>query len=249
MTLLSDSVSANAPIEIRLVTEGDVAVRKAMSDTQQFIFGYGSLLESRSRVMTSPSALYASPVNVVGIQRGWFGRVVSASLSPTYLGAVSDPNFNCNGVIFKASRQELEAFDAHESGYTRERIDQNNIAMLDGSKSAPEGDIWFYAVTEKRFASPEFPIAQSYVDICLNGCLEIEAAYPLAKEAEFAETFLRTSTNWSKYWVNDRIYPRQPFIYLPNASKIDHLIQKALGEEMFSNIEIEPASWKSDEAM
>ena len=98
MTLLSDSVSAE---------EG------SMSDTQQFIFGYGSLLESRSRVMTSPSALYASPVNVVGIQRGWFGRVVSASLSPTYLGAVSDPNFNCNGVIFKASRQELEAFDSH----------------------------------------------------------------------------------------------------------------------------------------
>jgi hypothetical protein len=36
--------------------------------------------------------------------------------------------------------------------------------------------------------------------------------------------------------------------YLPNASKIDHLIQKALGEEMFSNIEIEPASWKRGEA-
>ena len=164
-----------------------------MSDTQQFIFGYGSFLESRSRVMTSPSALYASPVNVVGIQRGWFGRVVSASLSPTYLGAISDPNFNCNGVIFKVSQQELEALDNHESGYKRERLDQKNIAMLDGSKSAPEGDIWFYAVTEKRFASPEFPIVQSYVDICLNGCLEIEAAYPLTKEAGFAEMFLRTS--------------------------------------------------------
>jgi gamma-glutamylcyclotransferase (GGCT)/AIG2-like uncharacterized protein YtfP len=221
---------------------------EGMSDTEQFIFGYGSFLESRSRVMTSPSAMYASPVNVVGIQRGWFGRVVSASLSPTYLGAVSDPNFNCNGVIFKVSQQELEAFDNHESGYKRERIDQKNIAMLDGSKSAPEGDIWFYAVTEKRFASPEFPIVQLYVDICLNGCLEIEAAYPLAKEAGFAEMFLRSSTNWSVYWVNDRIYPRQPFIYLPNASKIDQLIQKALGEETFSKIEIEPASWKRGEA-
>jgi hypothetical protein len=219
-----------------------------MSDTPQFIFGYGSLLESRSRATTSPSALYASPVNVAGIQRGWFGRVVSASLSPTYLGAVSDPNFNCNGVILKVSPQELEAFDKRESGYKRERIDQKNIAMLDGSKSAPEGDIWFYAVTEKHFASPEYPIVQSYVDTCLNGCLEIEATYPLAKEAEFAETFLRTSTDWSKYWVNDRIYPRRAFIYLPNASKIDHLIRKALGEEMFSNIEIESASWKRSES-
>jgi hypothetical protein len=219
-----------------------------MSDIPQFIFGYGSLIESRSRSMTSPSALYASPVNIAGIQRGWFAQVVSASLSPTYLGAVSDPNFNCNGVILKVSQRELEAFDNRESGYRRERIDQKNITMLDGSKSAPEGDIWFYAVTEKRFASPEFPIVQSYVDICLNGCLEIEATYPLAKEAEFAEMFLRTSTDWSKYWVNDRIYPRRASIYLPNASKIDYLIKKALGEEMFSNIEIEPASWKRGES-
>ena len=209
-----------------------------MSDTQQFIFGYGSLVESQSRAMISPSALYAFPVNVLGIQRGWFGQVGGVSLSPTYLGAVSDPNSNCNGVIFKVSQQQLEVFDNHETGYKRERIDRKNITMLDGSKSAPEGDIWFYAVTEKRFASPEFPIVQSYVDICLNGCLEIEAIYPLAKEAEFAETFLKTSTNWSKYWVNDRIYPRRAFIHLPNASKIDHLIQKALGEEMFSNIKL-----------
>ena len=89
---------------------------------------------------------------------------------------------------------------------------------------------------------------QSYVDICLNGCLEIEATYPLAKEAEFAETFLKTSTNWSKYWVNDRIYPRRAFIYIPNASKIDALIKKVLGEEIFSSIEIEPASWERSRA-
>ena len=215
-----------------------------MSETQQFIFGYGSLVESRSRAMTSPSALHAFPVNVVGIQRGWFGQLDGVSLSPTYLAAVSDPNSNCNGVIFKVSGQELEAFDRHEPGYQRERLDQKNITMLGGSKSVAEGDIWFYAPTEKRFASPEFPIVQSYVDVCLNGCLEIEATYPLAKEAEFAEVFLKTSTNWSKYWVNDRIYPRRPSIYQPNASKIDQLIRKVLGEEMFSDIKIEPASWE-----
>jgi gamma-glutamylcyclotransferase (GGCT)/AIG2-like uncharacterized protein YtfP len=198
--------------------------------------------------MTSYYALYAAPANVVGIQRGWFGRVGGFSLSPTYLGAVTEASFNCNGVIFKVSQQQLAAFDEYETGYQRERIDQGNITMLDGSKSAPEGDIWFYANPEKRNASPEFPIVQSYVDICLNGCLEIEATYPLAKEAEFAETFLKTSTNWSKYWVNDRIHPRRAFIYLPNASKIDALIKKVLGEEMFSSIEIEPASWENSSA-
>jgi len=218
-----------------------------MSDTDQFIFGYGSFIESRTRSMTSPSALYAFPVNVVGIQRGWFGQVGGVSLSPTYLGAVSDSNSNCNGVIFKVSQQELEAFDNYETDYKRERVDQENIIMLDGRKFPPEGDIWFYTVTEKRFASLEFPIVQSYVDVCLNGCLEIEAAYPLAKEAEFTVTFLKTSTNWSKYWVNDRIYPRRASIYLPNAGNIDELIRKVLGEEIFSNIKIEPANWERND--
>jgi hypothetical protein len=194
--------------------------------------------------MTSPTALYASPVNVAGIERGWFDQTGGVSLSTTYLGAVPDPNSNCNGVIFQVSQQQIDEFDQRETGYKRERIDQKNISMLDGSKSAPEGDIWFYANKEKRYASPEYPIVQSYVDICLNGCLEIEATYPLAKEAEFAETFLKTSTNWSKYWVNDRIYPRRAFIYVPNASKIDQLIQKVLGQDIFSSIEIEPASWE-----
>jgi len=215
-----------------------------MSDKQQFIFGYGSLVESQSRARTSPTALYAAPANVVGVQRGWFDQVGGVSLSTTYLGAVADPNSSCNGVIFKVTPQQLNEFDQRETGYQRERINPNNVTMFDGSKSAPDGDIWFYANTKKRLASPEFPIVQSYVDICLNGCLEIEATYPLARDAAFAETFLKTSTDWSKYWVNDRLYPRRAFIYQPNASKIDQLIVKVLGKEMFSNIKIEPAIWE-----
>jgi len=222
-----------------------INLKKNMSLTQQFIFGYGSLLESQSRTQTTPSALHASPVLVAGIQRGWFGQLDVVGLSPTYLGAVPDFNSHCNGVIFKVTEEELDAFDQHEAGYHRERIDQPNISMLDGSQSAPDGDIWFYAPAEKRYASPEFPIVQSYLDVCLNGCLEIEATYAPAKEAEFAETFLKTSTDWSKYWVNDRIFPRRASVYLPNASKIDQLIKKVLGEEMFSSIKIEPASWET----
>ena len=219
-----------------------------MSNASQFIFGYGSLVESQSRARTSPSALYAFPANVAGIERGWFDQVGGVSLSTTYLGAVLDPDSSCNGVIFQVSQQQLDAFDQRETGYDRKGIDRNNITMLNGSSSAPEGDIWFYANREKRFASPECPIVQSYVDICLNGCLELEATYPQAKEAGFAETFLKTCSDWSKFWVNDRIYPRRAFIYVPNASKIDQLIQKVLGEEMFSGIEIEPASWERGRA-
>ncbi|MEN3332733.1 MAG: hypothetical protein V7641_2098 [Blastocatellia bacterium] len=219
-----------------------------MSNANQFIFGYGSLVESKSRERTSPTAKDASPVNVVGIQRGWFDQTPGYSLSTTFLGAVSDPDFECNGVIFKVTQQQLDAFDQREAGYTRKSIDQNNITMLDGTEAPPEGDIWFYASREKRYASPKFPIVQSYVDICLNGCLELEAKYPEAKKAEFAKLFLKSTRDWSKYWVNDRIYPRRAFIYSPNANTIDGLIKEVLGKEMFSNIEIEPASWEQSEA-
>lgn len=215
-----------------------------MADQPQYIFGYGSLVESQSRKMTWASAVYASPAIVKDIERGWFDQVGGVSYTTTYLGAVLANGSSCNGVIFPVSKQALDSYDQRETGYKREKIDQSKITMLDGSSGAPKGDIWFYANQHKNLASKEVPIVQSYVDICLNGCLELEAAYPLAKEASFAEMFLRTCTNWSPWWVNDRIYPRRAFIYVPNASTIDGLIVKVLGKEIFSKIEIEPAEWE-----
>lgn len=200
--------------------------------------------------MTWPSAVYASPAVVTGVQRGWFDQVTTPGYSPTYLGAVVQAGATCNGVIFSVTQQELVAYDQRETGYLREKIDPSNITMLDGTGAAPQGDIWFYANTQQRPASPEFPIVQSYVDVCLNGCLEIEATYPLATRIEFegkqitySEMFIRTSTDWSEWWVNDRLLPRRPFVYVPNASTIDALIKKCLGVDP-SKIELEPASWE-----
>ncbi len=201
-----------------------------MSDSDQFIFGYGSLIQSQARAKIVPSRLDVIPVNVVGLQRGWFGQFSGAGVSTTYLAAVADPDFNCNGVIFTVSEEQLATLDQHEAGYQRERIDQNKATRLDGSKAAIDGDIWFYTSPEKRGASPEFPIRQSYVDTCVSGCLEIEETFALAKEAKFAETFLKTSTDWSTYWINDRI-PASGTI--PHQSKIDQLLKRVLGEEHY----------------
>src|SRR5262249_44445648 len=66
-------------------------------------------------------------------------------------------------------------------------------------------------------------MVQSYVDICINGCLEIEAQYPRARG--FAQEFIRSTTGWNAHWVNDRIYPRRPFIYVPNAFLIDQALE------------------------
>jgi hypothetical protein len=37
-------------------------------------------------------------------------------------------------------------------------------------------------------------------------------------------------------WVNDRIHPCRPFVYVPRAFAIDALIREVLGEAVFAQI-------------
>ena len=208
----------------------------AASARPQYIFGYGSLVQRESRMGTWAGAEFASPVIVKGVARGWFDQTGGVSWNPTYLGGVLDKNAICNGVIFPVTSQEFAAYSEREVAYQPTKIDPSQITMLDGSQTAPEADIWFYGSTERKFPSSEHPIVQSYVDLCLDGCLEIEAMYPLARQSNFAEQFIQTTSNWQPPWINDRIYPWRPFVHVPRASQIDALIQKVLGEETFAKI-------------
>ena len=185
---------------------------------------------------TWPSAQYASPAIVKGVARGWFDQTDVPSWSPTYLGGVAAADAETNGVIFRVTPAEFDSYTQRETGYRPTQIDPAQITMLDGRATAPDGDVWYFANTRKRFASVERPIVQSYVDVCLNGCLEIEATYPRAKQADFAERFVRTTSNWGPPWINDRIHPWRPFVYVPRAWEIDALIQKVLGRAMFAQI-------------
>ncbi|HEU4678720.1 MAG TPA: gamma-glutamylcyclotransferase family protein [Terrimicrobiaceae bacterium] len=201
----------------------------------QYIFGYGSLMQRESRMKTWAGAEFASPVIVKGVSRGWFDQTGGPSWSPTYLGAVLEKDAICNGVIFPVSPESLSAYNQREVGYEPARIDASQISTLDGSPT-PEGDVWFYGNKEKKLPSSDHPIVQSYVDVCLDGCLEIEALYPLARQGNFAEQFIKTTSDWQPPWINDRIYPWRPFVYVPRAAQIDALIQEVLGAEMFAKI-------------
>ncbi len=217
---------------------------------QNYIFGYGSLIEDESRKRTTPSARDAWPCVALGVRRGWWARGASSGLTTTYLGALDDPAAECNGVIYAVSEEELAATDHRESaGYRRCRIERSKLRMLDGRREPPEGVFWAYINSfppEKipdNLPSPQFPMVQSYVDICINGCLEVEGKYPSA--AGFAELFVATTEAWSQYWVNDRVYPRRPFIFCPMASKIDAVLHRAeKTRELVWEVEIEPAGWE-----
>jgi hypothetical protein len=89
--------------------------------------------------------------------------------------------------------------------------------MLDGS-SVPSGQIWIYVNKPASLAPPdaEHPITQSYVDIFITGCLELQ---PRVSDPglDLVEQCVRTTSGWSKHWVNDRLQPRRPYIHQPRA--------------------------------
>jgi hypothetical protein len=102
--------------------------------------------------------------------------------------------------------------------------------MLDGSFHGARGQ----HLVLRGYPVGDGPIVQSYVDVCLDGWLEIEAMYAPAKTANFAERFVRTTTNWGPPWINDRLYPWRPFIHVPRAWQIDTLLREVLGQAMFA---------------
>ncbi len=158
----------------------------APTATTTYIFGYGSLVEDGSRTHTAPSAVNAWPARVKGLRRGWWDRGGTSGLTTTFLGAVFDPSASCNGVLFEVSAGELEDLDARESTYLRTVLQPGDITMLDGGSDVPVGTIYAYLNrldgTGIAANQPDarFPIVQSYVDVCLQGCLEIEGRYRAA---------------------------------------------------------------------
>ena len=82
-----------------------------------------------------------------------------------------------------------------------------DVEILTGG-STQKGKVWIYVndfkpgELEKSLPTPQFPIVESYVDICLTGCLQIEQGFPDA--GDFASEFITSTQKWSKYWENDR---------------------------------------------
>ena len=207
----------------------------------QLIVGYGSLMEDASRERTSPRAGPAHPVEVEGFRRGWFARGSPVGFSTTYLGVVEDPHGRLNAVAYSVDAAELAATDAREASYCRARVPPAALAPREQGFAFPaDAQAWIYVGTPESIAPPDarFPIVQSYVDVFLSGCLEQEERHGIAG---FADECVATTSDWSASWVNDRIFPRRPFVHQPRAHRIDALLAARLGA-LFSGIRIEGGS-------
>lgn len=193
----------------------------------QYIVGYGSLLEKASRQRTVPNAGAALPVRVQGLRRAWIAQGSPTGFSTTFLGVSVDARSRMNAVLFSLPDESaISAMDGRESGYCRVKISATQITALDKSP-IQAGERWIYVNKPQNTAPPSrtYPIVQSYVDVFLSGCLEVERAFQLE---DFARECIVTTHGWSSHWVNDRIYPRRSFIYQPNAGAIDALLKREL---------------------
>ena len=203
----------------------------------QYIIGYGSLMQNESRQRTTPNANISYPVQVNGYQRGWFTKGSGVGFSTTFLGVVQSKESALNAAIYLIDVTEITTMDKREFAYCRLAVEPKNYSLLKQDIPLSPGQAWIYVNKPETIATANkrYPIVQSYVDIFLSGCLELEQRFELK---DFAKQCLVTTSNWSTQWMNDRIYPRRPFIYQPKAGQIDQLLHEHL-PQYFQHIRIE----------
>jgi hypothetical protein len=203
----------------------------------QYIVGYGSLMDEQSKKSTDPTAMNSVPVLVKGYKRSWSVHGTLPGFNATFLCAAQDPSSSLNGVIYRLSNpNNVTEYDKRESIHCRAAVQAKDLNTYGVSLPAKK-QIWMYVSTnqENERPMPDYPIIQSYVDIFIRGCIQLEEHF---KIKNFAKDCVNMTAGWSPYWVNDRLFPRRPFASEPYAAQIDALLKEQRPNE-FKHIKIE----------
>lgn len=189
-------------------------------------------MQKESKDRTHPHTGESVPIRVNGFERSWTCNGESVGFSTTYLGVdeSSNKSAHLNAVYFKIYFAEtLHNYDAREKFYCRKEVLRSDIKLVTSNTRhcLTNGQYWIYVTRPKYRKSPteEYPIVQSYADTFLSGCLELETNHTLDG---FADECVHTTSGWDTSWVNDRIYPRRPFLYQKMAGQIDGLLNRTV---------------------
>lgn len=203
-----------------------------------YMVGYGSLMNSRSKAQTAPGTGESLPVTVRGFDRRWGIQGPKPGFGTTFLVVLPRAGATMNAVIFRLFEPAiLHKFDRRERLYCRVQVSPSAIKVLAPNVPRPTGTFWIYVDRRKQTAAPSarYPIVQSYVDIFLGGCLDLEQRYKLKG---FAKRCVASTHAWSKHWVNDRLYPRRAWIFEPKSMQIDKLLSRTVPND-FAAITLE----------
>ena len=222
----------------------------------EFIFGYGSLINSASRDSTAGKITPAIPVRVsaaFGYIRAWNDRSLSGftalGLRKAGAGEVAS---TINGVIYAAGVDDIAKFDAREQGYARVEVPRQDIEAVSWQRLPEAGRIWVYIPVRPNSvpgvglpaATAQYPMLESYIDVVVEGGLEYGE--------DFARELIETTSDWSDYWLNDRELARRPWVHDPESSKVDDLLTSSpeAAAKLKSRLFSEPYAihWAADKA-
>lgn len=189
------------------------------------MIGYGSLLNKKSLNRTLPNIKRIEPIHLKNFSRSWnTSTITNISFSSTFLGIEKSYKKKINCIIFQLEESYLSILDKREFLYKRIKVDLDDIEFTSNTFNiGPNDSVWTYITKNPIKPSKNSPIAQSYVDTCITGTLEIEEEFKLKN---FTNDFIKSTEQWSEYWVNDRIFPRIPHIHEPNSYIIDTLLNQ-----------------------
>ena len=122
--------------------------RKLPNIPANFIFGYGSLINTASRNSSVTVPIPAIPVRVsaaFGYVRTWNDRSVSGF---TALGLrrlrPGETGHTINGVLYPADGADMSSFDAREKGYVRVEVPIGQIEAVGWQRLPEAGHVWTY---------------------------------------------------------------------------------------------------------
>jgi gamma-glutamylcyclotransferase (GGCT)/AIG2-like uncharacterized protein YtfP len=163
-----------------------------------YIFGYGSLIDQECRQHTFP-AKQAYAARLKGYARYWSALGQDADRSAVVI--VEQDNTSVNGVLIPFDDRYFEHLDERERGYQRVQIGLEQLQCLD---VLPDSEINVYTYVAPRHWQPKHnsPILQSYLDVCIRGCLH--------HSEDYATEFLLSTGSWGEHWIDDRKRPQYP---------------------------------------
>ena len=204
---------------------------KLVGQPTQFIFGYGSLINSASRHSSAGKTIPAIPVRIsaaFGYIRTWNDRSASGFTALGLRKSGPDEKASTiNGVLYAVDADDIAKYDVRETGYARVEVPRDDIEAVSWQRLPLTGKIWVYIPVKSNgepgvglpAASAQFPLLESYIDLVVEGSLEYGE--------DFARELIETTSDWSDYWLNDRELARRPWMRDPDSAKVDRLLMSA----------------------
>lgn len=176
-----------------------------------YFFGYGSLVN-----LATHSYLDPRPARLRGWRRTWAHTDLR---DVAFLTATPAEDVEIDGLIAAVPDADWSALDEREFAYERLPASEQIQHDLAGT---PEISVYAVAPEKQTTGSDHHPILLSYLDVVMQGYLQIFGAQGVAD-------FVATTDGWEAPILNDRsnpIYPRHQALGADETALVDQHLQE-----------------------